>query len=62
MKINKILNQMQMPYVEAVSNYIKGKRVPFHMKLSPNFFITSKEIKGVMSNFKKVLDTISHNL
>ncbi|OGH13916.1 MAG: hypothetical protein A3H50_00030 [Candidatus Levybacteria bacterium RIFCSPLOWO2_02_FULL_37_10] len=31
MKIRKISNQRQMPYVEAVKNYVEEKRTPFHM-------------------------------
>lgn len=32
------------------------------MKLTPNFFITNREIKDVLCRFKNVLDSISHDL
>jgi len=47
MKINKIFNQREMPYVEAVSNYIKEKRVPFHMP-------GHKQGQGVNKTLKKL--------
>lgn len=47
MKRKKTLNQKQMPYVWAVSDYIKEKRVPFHMP-------GHKQGKGINRTLRKL--------
>jgi len=46
--MKKSLNQKQLPYVEAVDQYIKEKRIPFHMP-------GHKQGKGVNKKLKKIL-------
>lgn len=47
MNANKNFNQSKMPYVEAVSRYIKEKRIPFHMP-------GHKQERGINKTLKKL--------